>query len=89
MIKKFIIAILFTLVLSGGAYAIFADPLEKCMNRVIKGTYDNDEFFAAKAANACNRANNVTEKCMDRVIKGTYDNDEFFALKAAEVCLGN
>jgi len=48
MIKKLFFTILFTLVLSGGAYAIFADPLEKCMNRVIKGTYDNDEFFAAK-----------------------------------------
>ena len=29
------------------------DPLEKCMNRVIKGTFNGDENLAAGAAKVC------------------------------------
>ena len=65
------------------------DPLEKCMNRVIKGTFNGDENLAAGAAKLCAGANKGTDKCMNRVIKGTYKGNENLAAAAAKVCLGN
>ena len=65
------------------------DPLEKCMNRVIKGTYHGNESLAAAAAKLCAGANKGTDKCMNRVIKGTFNGDENLAAGAAKVCLGN
>ena len=65
------------------------DPLEKCMNRVIKGTFNGDENLAASAAKLCAGANKGTDKCMSRVIKGTFYEDENLAGSAAKLCLGN
>ena len=31
----------------------FSDPLEKCMNRVIKGTFNGNERLSADAAQLC------------------------------------
>ncbi len=65
------------------------DPLEKCMNRVIKGTFNGNENLAASAAKLCAGANKGTDKCMSRVIKGTYNGNENLAASAAKLCLGN
>ena len=65
------------------------NPLDKCMSRVIKGTYGGRERMAAAAAELCAGADQTTDKCMTRVIKGTYGGRERMAAAAAEFCLGN
>ena len=67
----------------------FSDPMEKCMDRLIKGTYNNDEQYSAAAAKFCKGADKSTEKCIDRLIKGTYNNKESYSAAAAKMCLGN
>ena len=68
---------------------LFSSPLEKCMNRVIKYTFYDDETYSAKAAQLCQGANKGTSKCMDRIIKGTFYGDETYSAKAAKLCTGN
>ena len=67
----------------------FSDPLEKCMDRLIKGSYKGDEQYSAPAAKFCKGADKSTEKCMDRLIKGSYRGDEQYSAAAAKMCLGN
>ena len=67
----------------------FSDPMEKCMDRLIKGTYNNNEQYSAVAAKFCKGADKSTDKCMDRLIKGTYNNKESYSVAAAKMCLGN
>ena len=67
----------------------FSDPLEKCMNRVIKGTFNGNERLSADAAQLCAGANEGTNKCMSRVIKGTFNGNERLSADAAQLCLGN
>ena len=69
--------------------SFLSNPLDKCMTRVINGTYGGDESVAAGAAKLCAGADNTTDKCMARVIKGTYGGDESVAAGAAKLCLGN
>jgi len=66
-----------------------SDPLDKCMTRVIKGTFNGDEDASGTAAKLCQGANESTEKCMTRVIKGTFNGDEDASGTAAKLCLGN
>jgi hypothetical protein len=65
----------------------FSSPLEKCMDRVIKGTFEGDDALAAAAAHVCKGANKGTDKCMDKIIKGTFDGDESVAAGVAELCV--
>ena len=67
----------------------FSDPLEKCMDRLIKGSYRGDEQYSAAAAKFCKGADKSTDKCMDRLIKGSYRGDEQYSAAAAKMCLGN
>ena len=67
----------------------FSDPLEKCMDRAIKHTFNGDEQYAATAAKFCKGADSSTDKCIDRLIKGTFNNNKKYALTAAKLCLGN
>ena len=67
----------------------FSDPLEKCMDRLIKGAYSGNEQYSAAAAKFCKGADKSTDKCMDRLIKGSYRGDEQYSAAAAKMCLGN
>jgi len=67
----------------------FSNPLEKCMDRLIKGTYAGNEKYAVPAAKFCHGADKSTDKCMDRLIKGTYAGNEKYAVPAAKFCTGN
>jgi hypothetical protein len=52
--KKVILIVVLGLLLGGNAYAgWFSDPLEKCMDRLIKGSYRGDEQYSAAAAKMC------------------------------------
>ena len=68
---------------------LFSSPLEKCMDRVVKGTFYGDEEYSARAAKLCGGADKGTSKCMDRVIKGTFYGDEEYSARAAKLCTGN
>ena len=68
---------------------LFSSPLEKCMDRAIKHTFNGDEQYAATAAKFCKGADSSTDKCIDRLIKGTFNNNKRYALTAAKLCLGN
>ena len=67
----------------------FSDPLEKCMDRLIKGAYSGNEQYSAAAAKFCKGADKSTDKCMNRLIKGSYSNNEQYSVAAAKMCLGN
>ena len=87
---KILTIIFLTLFLIGNANAIFfSDPLEKCMDRVIKGTYKGNEEYAVAAAKFCKGANKSTSKCMDRLIKSSYKGNEEYAVAAAKFCNKN
>ena len=68
---------------------LFSSPLEKCMDRVIKGSFNGNEQHAAAAAKICQGADESTDRCMDRVIKGSFRENEQYAAAAAKLCLGN
>jgi len=90
MMKKLLGIVVLGLLLGGSAYAgWFSDPLEKCMDRLIKGSYSGDEQYSAPAAKFCKGADKSTDKCMDRLIKGSYRGDEQYSAAAAKMCLGN
>jgi len=62
-------------------------PLEKCMDRVIDGTFNGNEQDAA--AKLCAGADTGILRCMDRVIDGTFNGNEQVAAAAARLCTGN
>ena len=54
----FLIAVLLTLkfifeLTSSGVKEVSKNPLDKCMSRVVKGTYNGNEKLAAAAAKLC------------------------------------
>ena len=67
---KILLALL--LLIPSLSWGIGKSPLEKCMDRVIDGTYDGNEKLAAAAAKVCVGVDSGVLKCMDRVIDGTY-----------------
>ena len=69
--------------------SLFSSPLEKCMDRVIKGTFSGNEQSSGAAAKLCQGADKSTIKCMDRVIKGTYNGNEQSSGAAAKLCTGD
>ena len=64
-------------------------PLEKCMDKVIDGTYGGNETMSATAAKYCAGADEGVLRCMDRVIDGTYGGNETMSATAAKYCTGN
>ena len=53
--KKLFAIIVLSFLFSGNTHAVFfSDPLEKCMDRLIKGTYKGNEEYAVAAAKFCN-----------------------------------
>ena len=68
---------------------LFSSPLEKCMDRVIKGTFSGNEESSGAAAKLCQGADKGTIKCMDRVIEGTFSGNEESSGAAAKLCTGN
>ena len=71
------------------SWGIGKSPLEKCMDRVIDGTFNGNETRAAAAAQVCAGVDSAELKCMDRVIDGTFNGNERRAAAAAQVCTGN
>ena len=68
---------------------LFSSPLEKCMDRVVEGTFNGNEQSSGAAAKLCRGADKSTIKCMDRVIKGTFNGNEQSSGAAAKLCTGN
>jgi len=54
----------------------FSDPMEKCMDRVLKFSFDNDKEKTANAAAYCKSASSSSLKCMDRVLKFSFANNK-------------
>ena len=69
-----------------GLLDVFKDPVEVCMDKVIK-SLGGHEVFTDDAAYACSGANRSTGKCMDRVIK-SLGGHEVFTDDAAKKCTG-
>ena len=76
--KKLLSIIVLGLLLSG--CDLFKNPLEICMDRVMKAEGDDPAY----AARVCSLANKSTKKCMTRVMKAEGDDPAY----AARVCTG-
>jgi hypothetical protein len=77
------------MVIENSKAGLFSSPLEKCMDRVIKGTFSGNEQSSGAAAKLCQGADKGTIKCMDRVIEGTFNGNEQSSGAAAKLCTGN
>ena len=71
------------------SWGFLSNPLEKCMNRVIDGTYEGDESRSYPAARVCKGADKSVLKCIDRVIKGTMKGDKKRTYSATKTCNGS
>ena len=69
-----------------GLLDMFKDPLEICMDRVIK-SLGGSKLYTGDAAYACSGANRSTGKCMDRVIK-SWGGSKIYTDYAAKKCTG-
>jgi|TARA_B110000027_G_C15906026_1_gene206236 hypothetical protein len=67
----------------------FSDPMEKCMDRVLKFSFDNDKEKTANAAAYCKSASSSSLKCMDRVLKFSFANNKKKSASAAVLCGGS
>lgn len=71
------------------SWGLFKSPLEKCIDRVIEGTFKGNENQSYAAAKSCAGADDAVLNCMDRVIEGTFNGNEKQSYAAAMACTGN
>ena len=68
---------------------LLSSPQEKCMDKVIKWSYQGNKEDTASAAIVCRGANKGTDKCMESVVKNSYQGNKEDYVSAAIICLGN